>query len=178
MPVSLGLQEKHHGRGQRLYYEPEGRGLDLHVLEATAYSRLKDQGLCDCGIVPNYLGSMRKFDPSPCQSHLKMVLDDECPPSATFLEYIESLGMISLENYTQQRIDNLVDGIQQINKALVRHKDTKPRNMLVVTDTVVWIDFDRADTYHEDQITARQKDFLEEEGAVVNDFRTCMVSRA
>lgn len=124
---------------------------------------------------------MRKFDPSPCPSHLKKFLDDEYPPSAIFLEYIENMEMISLENHTQQRIDNFVEGMEQINKALVLHNDTKPRNMMVVIDTperVVWIDFDRARTYHEDQLTAEEKDLLQEEGECVNDFRICMVSRA
>ena len=35
---------------------------DIHVLETTAYTRLKEQGLCERGIVPDFLGSMRKFD--------------------------------------------------------------------------------------------------------------------
>ena len=173
------LYEKHHGRGPRRYYEPEDRELDIHVLESTAYTRLKDRGLCDRGIVPNYLGSIRKFDPSLCQPHLKMFLDDEYPPSAIFLEYIAGLEMISLDNYTQQRLDNFVEGIRQIHKVLVLHRDPKPRNMMVVADTperVVWLDFDRAETYDEDKITAEEKDLIEEEEVMVNEFRTCMVS--
>ncbi|CAI7652094.1 unnamed protein product [Penicillium glandicola] len=90
----------HHGRGPRCYYEPEDVELDIHVLEATAYTRLKEQGLCDRGIVPDFLGSMRKFDPALCQPHLKKFLDDEYPPSAIFLEYIAGLEMIILDNYT------------------------------------------------------------------------------
>ncbi|KAJ6125012.1 hypothetical protein N7471_012329 [Penicillium samsonianum] len=81
-----------------------------------------------------------------------MLLADEYPPSAIFLEYIIGLEMITLENYTQQRMDNIVSGIQQIHKALVRHRDPKQRNMMAVTGTierVVWMDFDRAETYDE-----------------------------
>ncbi|KAJ5958153.1 uncharacterized protein N7479_005303 [Penicillium vulpinum] len=51
----------HHGRGPRRYYEPEDRELDIHVLETTAYTRLKEQGLCDRGIAPDFLGSIRNI---------------------------------------------------------------------------------------------------------------------
>jgi hypothetical protein len=88
--------------------------------------------------------------------------------------------MISLENYTEQRIDNLIEGIRQIHKALVQNRDPKPRNMMVVADTpetVVWLDFDRAETYDEDKITAEQKDLLDEEEEIVKGFKTCLVSR-
>lgn len=149
------------------------------MLESTAYTRLKDQGLCDRGIVPYYLGSMRKFDPSLCQPHLKMLLDNEYPPSAIFLEYIPKLEMLHLQHYTQQRADKFAEGIREIHKALVRHGDPKPRNMMVVTDDperVVWIDFDRAKTYDGDQITSEQKALLDEEEETVVGFNECLVS--
>ncbi|CAG8229009.1 unnamed protein product [Penicillium salamii] len=123
---------------------------------------------------------MTKFDPSLCQPHLKMFLGDEYPPSAIFLEYIAGLEMINLENYSQQRVDNLIDGIRKIHKALVRHKDPKPRNMMVVADTperVVWLDFDRAETYDEDKITVEQQKLIEEEELMVDEFRIAMVGR-
>lgn len=148
------------------------------MLETTAYTRLKERGLCDRGIVPNFLGSMRKFDPSSCLPHLRMFLDDEYPPSALFLEYIAGLEMITLENYTPQRMDNIICGIQQIHKALVRHCDPKPRNMMVVTGTterVVWIDFDRAETYDEHQITSEQEELLREEEESLVGIHTCLV---
>jgi predicted Ser/Thr protein kinase len=108
-----------------------------------------------------------------------MFLDDEYLLSAIFLEYITGLEMISLHNYTQQRMDNILEGIRQIHKALVRHRDPKPRNIMVVTDTperVIWIDFDRAETYDEDRITNEQKELLEEEEEIVAGFKSCLVS--
>lgn len=141
---------------------------------------MKDQGLCDRGIVPNYLGSVRKFDPSLCNPHLKMFLDDEYLPSAIFLEYIPGLEMISVHNYTQQRMNNFVEGIREIHKALVRHRDPKPRNMMVVTDTperVVWLDFDRAETFDTSQITVEREDLLKEEEEIIRGFTECLVSR-
>lgn len=97
-----------------------------------------------------------------------MFLEDEYPspppprPSAILLEYIPNLEMIHLQNYTTKRMDRLIEGIREIHKAEVRHKNPKPRNMLVVKDDaeeerVVWIDFDRAATYREDQITERKR---------------------
>lgn len=122
---------------------------------------------------------MRKFDPSLCQPHLKMFLDDEYLPSALFLEYIPNLEMIQLHNYTRQRMENILSGIREIHGALVRHRDLKPRNMMVVKnhpERVVWIDFDRAETYDEDKITCEQRCLLEEEEEVVLGFKECLVS--
>ncbi|KAJ9243486.1 hypothetical protein DTO280E4_5601 [Paecilomyces variotii] len=171
------VMKVHHGRGPRRYYEPEDRELDIHILETTAYTRLKDHGLCDRGIVPRFLGSMEKFDPSFCQPHLKMFLHDEYLPSAIFLEYIPNLEMIQLHNYTPQRMNNLLNSIREIHSALVRHKDPKPRNMMIIKDDperVVWIDFDRAETYNEDQITDKQKYLLEREEVMVVEFKKCI----
>lgn len=72
-----------------------------------------------------------------------------------------------------------MEGIREKNKALVRHRDPNPRNMMVVKDTperVVWIDFDRAEKYDGDQLTAKQKDLFEQEEEVVVDFTISLVS--
>lgn len=149
------------------------------MLETTAYTRLRDKGLCDRGIVPRFLGSMRKFDQSLCQPYLEMFLDDEYPPSAIFLEYIPNMEMITLNNYTQQRMDNLIAGIREIHKALVLHGDLKPRNMMVVKDDperVIWIDFNRAQTYEEASITDSEKSLLEDEEITLVYFKEFLVS--
>ncbi|KAJ9225219.1 hypothetical protein DTO027B5_6505 [Paecilomyces variotii] len=171
------VMKVHHGRGPPRYYERKDRELDIHVLETTAYTRLRDKGLCDQGIVPRFLGSMRKFDQSLCQPYLEMFLDDEYPPSAIFLEYIPNMEMITLNNYTQQRMDNLIAGIREIHKTLVLHGDLKPRNMMVVKDDperVIWIDFDRAATYEEASITDSEKSLLEDEEITLVYFKQFM----
>ncbi|PYI02013.1 hypothetical protein BO78DRAFT_400853 [Aspergillus sclerotiicarbonarius CBS 121057] len=167
------VMKVHHRRGPRRYYEPEGRELDIHVLESTAYRRLKASGVCDRGLVPDFFGSMRKFDPTPYQPHLKMFMDDEFPPSAIFLECIPNLEMINLHNYTPQRMKTFILGIQEIHKAFVLHDDPKPRNMMVVKDDperVIWMDFDRAKTYDEHLVTDAQRQLLDEEVEMV----TCL----
>lgn len=89
--------------------------------------------------------------------------------------------MLSLENYTQARMDNLISGIKQIHEAMVRHRDPKPRNMMIVTgspDRVVWIDFDRAHTYDKETISDEQRSLIEEEQEIVVDFGDAMVSNS
>lgn len=177
--TSLLKYLQHHGRGPRRYYEPEGRELDIHVLECSAYRRLKEHGLCDSGLVPNFLESMRKFDPHLCQPHLNSFLYDEHLPSAIFLDYIPDLEMINIHNCTEKRLNNLITGVQEIHRALVRHRDPKPRNMMVVRndpERVVWIDFDRAETYDEGEISDDERRLLREEEEIVVGFAECLVS--
>ncbi|KAL1961068.1 hypothetical protein VTO42DRAFT_4956 [Malbranchea cinnamomea] len=98
-----------------------------------------EPGICDQGIVPQFFGTMDKFDPKPCQPHLCTFVNDEYPPSAIFLEYIPNLEMLDLNNYTQAQMNKFLVGVHEIHKALVEHA----RNMLIVRDDperVVWID--------------------------------------
>ncbi|KAJ5692811.1 hypothetical protein N7462_002234 [Penicillium macrosclerotiorum] len=171
------VMKVHRGRGPRQYYEREGE-LDIHIHETKAYARLKERGICDRGIVPQYLGSISKFDPSKCQPHLSMFQEDEYLPSALFLEYIPGLEMISLTNYTPQRVENLVSGMREIHKALVCHNDPQARNMMIVKDSpdrVVWLDFDRARTFDEDHITEQEEEeYLRAEDRILEEFRVGM----
>ncbi|KAJ6150156.1 hypothetical protein N7471_001355 [Penicillium samsonianum] len=51
--------------------------------------------------------------------------------------------------------------------------------MMVVKDTperVVWINFDQAKKYDEGQLTAKQKDLIEQEEEVVVDFTICLTA--
>jgi serine/threonine protein kinase len=108
-----------------------------------------------------------------------MFLDDKYPPSAIFLEYIPNMQMIYPEHYTKKRAEALVRGIQEIHKALILHSDAKPRNMMIVGDDperVVWLDFDRAQTYNPDSITERQRNLIEEEELMVAQFAEFLVS--
>ncbi|KKA19530.1 hypothetical protein T310_6487 [Rasamsonia emersonii CBS 393.64] len=167
----------HHGRGPRKYYEPKDRELDIHVLESTAYRRLKQHGLCDRGLVPQFYGTIEKIDPWCYQPDLKDFLEDIYPPSAILLEYIPDLEMIQLQNYTNKRMDNLIEGLKELHKALIRHGDPKPRNMMVVKndpERVIWIDFDRAETYDQDQMTQKQKALIKEEEEIVISFKDCL----
>ncbi|EFW22734.1 conserved hypothetical protein [Coccidioides posadasii str. Silveira] len=83
----------------------------------------------------------------------------------------------SVNNYTQARMNKFLEGIREIHKALVEHGDPKPRNMLIVKDDperVVWIDFNRANTYDEHRITDRERAFLDEEEETVEGLKMCL----
>lgn len=108
-----------------------------------------------------------------------MFLGDEYLPSAIFLEYIPEMEMIHLHNFTEKRINGFIEGIQEIHKALVRHRDPKPRNMMTVQDDperVIWINFNQAETYDGDSMTNEQRRLLEEEEETVVGFKQCLVS--
>lgn len=53
-------------------------------------------------------------------------------------------------NYSEARYRHAIDGMKEIHKALVHHRDIYPKNILIVPgepDRVVWIDFDVASTF-------------------------------
>lgn len=75
----------------------------------------------------------------------------------------------------------MIRGIQDIHRALVLHCDAKPRNMMIVRgdpedERVVWLDFDRAQTYYADSLTERQRGFIEDEELMVRQFVGSLVS--
>ncbi|OJD13204.1 hypothetical protein AJ78_06322 [Emergomyces pasteurianus Ep9510] len=73
---------------------------------------------------------------------------------------------------TKERGEALISGIREIHRALVLHCDAKPRNMIVRNDPdrVVWLDFDRAQTYHAHSLTERQRGFIEDEELMMSQL--------
>ncbi|EEH19535.1 hypothetical protein PABG_01854 [Paracoccidioides brasiliensis Pb03] len=166
------VMKVHHDNGP-LQPAPPERETNIHICESTAYRRLMKHGLCDRGIVPRFYGTMERMDLSHYQPHLKMFLNDKNPPSAILLEYIPKMEMIYPHNFTKERGEALIRGIREIHRALVLHCDAKPRNMMIVRndpERVVWLDFDRAQTYHADSLTERQRGFIEDEELMVSQL--------
>jgi serine/threonine protein kinase len=177
--TSLLKYLQHHGRGPRRYYKPKGHELDIHVLKCSTYRRLKEHRLCNSRLIPNFLGSMRKFNPHLYQPHLNSFLYDEHLPSAIFLDYIPDLEMINIHNCMEKHLNNLITSIQEIHHALVRHRDPKPRNIIVVRndpERVVWIDFNRAETYDKGEISDDERQSLHKEEEIIIRFAECLVS--
>lgn len=122
-------------------------------MEKTAYTRLKEHGLCARKIVPDYYGYLEKLDLNRWEgSHLDDFRDDKIPPSAVFMEYIPNMKKLDLETYSKLRIESFISGMELIHGARIEHNDIRPRNMMIAfepdgTERVVWIDFDRARTY-------------------------------
>lgn len=75
-------------------------------------------------------------------------------------------------------MDGFIRDIREIHKALIRHRDAKPRNMMIVKDDpsnrVIWLDSDRAGTYDEECITEKEKRLIEEE-LIVTELRDVLV---
>ncbi|OGM47824.1 hypothetical protein ABOM_003244 [Aspergillus bombycis] len=140
---------------------------------------LRSKGYAIVELWPQFLGTLEKFDPRQCQPFRKAFIEDQSLPSAIFLAYIPNLDMPNLQNCTEKRLEALVRGVREIHEASVRHRDPKPRNIMVINDDpdrVVWVDVDRAETYNKKQLTDRQKDFLDEEEIMVREFRNGLVS--
>ncbi|KAL3457957.1 hypothetical protein BJX64DRAFT_292620 [Aspergillus heterothallicus] len=154
----------HHGRGPRQSWEYTDREINIHVREITAYKRLQEHGLCDRAVIPRFYGSIEDLDPNLYQPHPEMFLEDEYPPKAILLEYIVDMEEIHWSNYTDAKRDNLIQGLEDIHAAGVIHDDIYPRNMMVVkgdSEKAIWIDFDSAQTWDKDNLTAHQKKWLQ-----------------
>jgi len=166
-----------HHSGPKEYQDSNHRELNIHTCESTAYERLRQYGLCDRGIIPQYYGTIENLDPKLYQPHLNDFLEDEYPPKAILLEYIPNMQMLYWTNYTKKRMDNFIKGLQKIHEALVEHSDVYPRNMMIVEgdpERAIWIDFDRAQTFDPDNVTEKQNEWIEFEKELVADIGACM----
>lgn len=142
---------------------------------------MKEHGLCDKGIIPQFYGSLENIDIQRFQPHFEAFLNDKHAPGAIFLEYIPHMQRIMPELYTKRRMQNFISGIREIHKALVLHCDVNPRNMMVVEndpERAVWLDFDRAQTYYADNLSQRQKSFIKMEELNVSQFAEGLVSHS
>ncbi|KAH8433426.1 uncharacterized protein LDX57_011060 [Aspergillus melleus] len=102
-----------------------------------------------------------------------MFLNDSLPPNAILIEYIPNLQQIDLSNFSKKRLAKLREILDNIHKAKVLHGDPRPRNMMVSLaeyERVLWVDFDSAQTFPEDDLSLRQAKWVEEEVEIVDYF--------
>ncbi|KAL2833735.1 hypothetical protein BDW59DRAFT_156536 [Aspergillus cavernicola] len=92
----------HHDRGPKQYYEPVDWEVNLHICESTAYNRLQEHGLCECGIIPKFYGTIEDLDPKLHQPYLNLFLEDEYFPKVIVLEYIPGAQELNWSNYTKK----------------------------------------------------------------------------
>ncbi|PYH70445.1 uncharacterized protein BO88DRAFT_424668 [Aspergillus vadensis CBS 113365] len=133
---------------------PIDREVDIHRCESQAHLRLKANGLCRKGPIPDFYGLITGISPEKWLSYLNEFLDDNLLPNAFLIEYIPTL-----------RVNKLHKILAEIHQAGVYHADPYPRNMMVQegSDRVLWLNFDRAQPFSYDSITARQQHWLEGE---------------
>ncbi|KAI9824125.1 MAG: hypothetical protein M1819_001080 [Sarea resinae] len=163
----------YHDSGPPPSFVRKDREYNIYVCEMKAYRRLKERGICEKGIVPQFYGSIEQIRPKLWQPNLDMFAEDKYLPSAILIEYIPDMRMLDLATYTPKRMEKFIDGLKAIHEALVLHQDAKPHNMMVVPgdpDRVLWIDFDRAETYDEDRITPEQREWIDHEARTVEEL--------
>ncbi|KAL2851150.1 hypothetical protein BJY01DRAFT_245087 [Aspergillus pseudoustus] len=144
----------------------------MHICEVTAYKRLRESGLSDRAMIPEFYASIEDFNQKLHKPHLDMFFNVEYPPKAILLEYIPNMKQIHWKSYTDAKKDNLMKALEEIQSAGVIHGDIHPRNRMVFKrdpDRAIWIDFDRAQTWDKANITEQQKVWLEFESAVAED---------
>ncbi|KAF8510826.1 hypothetical protein BU17DRAFT_13434, partial [Hysterangium stoloniferum] len=132
--------------------------LDGFALELVAYSNLTHHGFCDEGLVPHCYGwydfaselqdgaavQVRRH-PSMWEAELP---EDELPPRALLLEYIEDAVPLSAENYTPHMAPAVIEALDRIHSVGIIHKDIRTLNILVRPDgKTIWIDFESAHTF-------------------------------
>lgn len=150
-PSAFNRTKKYHREAEEHH---EWRETDIFKCESAAYQRLKETGLCDKGIVPDFYGVITDIQPEKWPE-LKVFKYDDYPPNAVLMEYIPGIERMHLGNFSKERMDKLKEYLAEINAVRVLHDDIHPRNMIVATyngkERVLWIDFDRAQTYARDK---------------------------
>lgn len=140
---------------------------------------MKAHGLCDRGIIPQFYGTMKHLNPDLYRPYLDVFRNDASFPDAILIEYISGAEQLSRINYTSERMDKFIEYLEDIHRAAVLHCDIHPRNMWIFPDSVdrvVWLDFNRAQTYEEHELSDRQQGYLVYEGRQLTELRDAFVS--
>ncbi|RAH67094.1 uncharacterized protein BO66DRAFT_422433 [Aspergillus aculeatinus CBS 121060] len=122
-------------------YSKKGRDLNRFRCELKAYKNLRLHGA------------------SLYRPHLNHFENDVYKPKAILLEYLPDAEGLNCLNYSDERFEIAMRGLDDIHRAHVLHHDVYPKNILVVPgnpERVVWVDFDVAMTYPDAQTMATQ----------------------
>ncbi|OJI85572.1 hypothetical protein ASPTUDRAFT_55191 [Aspergillus tubingensis CBS 134.48] len=140
--------------------------------ESQAYIRLKAHGLFHKGSIPDFYSLVTGINPNKWLPYLNEFFDENLLPNAILIEYIPNLQQIGLYTFCKERVNKLHQILADIHQAGVYHADPYARNMMVQegSDRVLWLDFNRAQTFSYDSITARQRQWLEEKDELMDYF--------
>lgn len=170
----LCAMKVHHGRPVSKYASRFSEW-DLFVRESTAYRRLKEKGLCDRGVVPDFYGTITNIQSAHWPS-LHYFHEDKLPANAILIEYIPNMHQIDLSNFSDKYLLKFRDILSEINRVGILHDDTYPRNMMISSgeqaenDRVLWIDFDSAQTLPLDSLSQRHKEWFQSEARMMQEF--------
>ncbi|OJJ50297.1 hypothetical protein ASPZODRAFT_58423 [Penicilliopsis zonata CBS 506.65] len=170
----LCVMKVYRDRGPCEFASPD-REVDLFTKESTAYQRLKEKGLCQRGVIPDFYGTITKIQPKLWPT-LDKFHEDELPPNAVLIEYIPNMQQMDLTTFSTERLVKLREILDEFHQARVLHGDPKPRNMMVCSDPerVLWIDFDAAQTFPEGPLSAKREKWVKEEVEMMEYFMTAL----
>ncbi|RAK86069.1 hypothetical protein BO79DRAFT_38296 [Aspergillus costaricaensis CBS 115574] len=184
-PVSCIFRTVWHGRDSilKVYHSPQAlpskrrtrprnRETDPFKCESSAYLRLREHGFCDRGHIPDFYGLIENINPVHHLPYLQDFVEDTVYPNAILMEYVPDIHSIDLSNYSERRLRKLQQILLEMHRAGVYHGDPYPRNMMVqiTSDRVLWIDFDRAQTFTSQSIKQCHLTWLERETRMMEEF--------
>ncbi|RDW64340.1 uncharacterized protein DSM5745_09751 [Aspergillus mulundensis] len=137
-------------------YSKKGRDLNRFRCEVNAYKNLSAAGVCERGFVPRFYGVIKCIDPALFKPALNHFICDKFHSSAILLEYLPNAESLNCVDFDDALYPQAMEGMKEIQKAGVIHKDVYPKNILLVRDEtesksnrMVWIDFDVSTTFTE-----------------------------
>lgn len=131
-------------------YTEKGRDLNRFRCESNAYEKLLASGVCDRRFVPKFHGYINQVDPAMFHPALQHFAQDKLNPKAILLEYLPNSEGLNCVNYSDSLFPQAIEGMKEIHRAGVHHRDIYPKNLLLVhgsPNRLVWIDFDVATTF-------------------------------
>ncbi|KAB8274581.1 hypothetical protein BDV30DRAFT_225746 [Aspergillus minisclerotigenes] len=131
-------------------YTKKGRDLTRFRYETNAYKKLLTSSVCERSIVPKFHSCINEVDPAAFHPALRHFAQDTFKPREILLEYLPNAESLNCVNYSDTLYPQAIEGMKEIHKAGVHHRDIYPRNILLVRgnpDRLVWSDFDVATTF-------------------------------
>ena len=99
-------------------------------------------------------------------------------PNAVLIEYIPNMKIMDLSTFSPSRMQKFTIILNEMHEAKIYHRDVYPRNMKVVPgspDRILWVDFDRSQTYLE-PLTQEQEGWIRSETRAMDEFARMLVS--
>ncbi|KAJ5971295.1 uncharacterized protein N7479_001213 [Penicillium vulpinum] len=131
-------------------YSNQGRDLNRFRCESNAYQKLLGSGICERGFVPKCYGYIDRVDPAAFYPVFQHFAYNKFKPRAILLEDLPNSESLNCVNYSDALYPQAIEGMKEIHRAGVHHRDIYPRNLLVVhgnPNRLVWIGFDIAITF-------------------------------
>jgi serine/threonine protein kinase len=123
-------------------FSDDGRDLCRYRCESQTYEALCSRGVCGSGFVPLFYGTYENLDPELFGNSLDSFKNDRRRPSAILTQYLPGATSLTAKNVTPGLLQQAIEGLKAIHSAWVIHNDAEPKNALVVSNRIVWVDFD------------------------------------